>query len=86
MLKQNKVTWMYTYNSFVMILVNKYLLIKNIMNNSIRAVVLLCFLAFSTNSTASLEREWQFISSGKYHSLAIKSDGILWAGGDNWQV
>ena len=56
------------------------------MNNSIRAVVLLCFLAFSTNSTASLEREWQFISSGKYHSLAIKSDGILWAGGDNWQV
>jgi alpha-tubulin suppressor-like RCC1 family protein len=28
--------------------------------------------------------DWKVISAGGYHSLAIKTDGTLWAWGVNW--
>ena len=55
-------------------------------NHSIYAL-LICLLALFTGTTklnANPGGCWKTISAGKFHTLAIKTDGSLWAWGENF--
>jgi alpha-tubulin suppressor-like RCC1 family protein len=41
-------------------------------------------LRYPTPTQAGSDKDWMFVSAGSHHSLGIKTDGSLWAWGDNY--
>jgi alpha-tubulin suppressor-like RCC1 family protein len=54
------------------------------MKNIIKVQLLLCFFSLLNQNTFA--QCWQVVTGGELHSVAIKTDGTLWAWGDNTEA